>query len=495
LPDIDVDHHVFNVPSLPMAALQIGRTMKYLYLPIEIITRELESKLLLAVSAAARNWVVVLGKKTYFYNNLTRLPKGAFIVKSAVPSEVSHLKAIRNAGHRIVCLDEEGVVTFREFIGNDVRFSDDSIGLLDRIYTWGEAQKRLLCDRYPASASKLRVTGNPRLDLWRGLSEFLFAKRVDEIRQIYGDYVLIPTSFGIGNNFMREVTSGLSHTLAASGRTTEEIRDFMTGQAEQNAIVFREYIDMLPALLSKHSTVSFIIRPHPSESSEPYEKLAKDFKNLSVIYEGSVTPWIRAARCIFHFKSTTSIEAYYAGKPTITYIPPLPPCMDRYELHIPNILSTVCRTRASLFEAFDNVLANQELPFAVLESDWSLVNDWIEPAAKVSCTDRILQDLESLKIEHDRPLSLPSSAGANWIGRSGPIALMLKRTLSSNYRDYLKVATKYGIHKFGGISSVDVESIIGRIRSSMNITRTICINRLSSEVISVSQDDSQCQCG
>lgn len=474
-----------------LAAFLTSGLMKYLYLPIEIIARELESKLLLAVVAANRNWVVVLGKKNYFYNNLTRLPKGAFVVKSAVPSEVSRLKAIHNAGHRIACLDEEGVVTFGEFIGNDVRFSVDSIEFLDRIYTWGGAQKRMLCDRYAASVSKLRVTGNPRLDLWRGLSEGLFAEKVDEIRQVYGSYVLIPTSFGIGNNFMREVASGLQHTLAASGAITDEIKDFMIGQAEQNAIVFREYIDLLPALLSKHSTVKFIIRPHPSESSEPYERLAKDFENLSVVYDGSITPWIQAARCVFHFKSTTSIEAYYAGKPTITYIPPLPPCMDRYELHIPNILSTVCRTRASLFEAFDKALSNQELPFALHENDRKYMNDWIEPATQVSCTDRILDDLESLKTEHVGPLSLPIFLVANWTGRSGQIASTLKRILSRKYREYFKVATKYGNHKFGGLSNVDVEAIVGRIRNSMNITSSIRVTRLSSEAVSVSQDDSQ----
>jgi surface carbohydrate biosynthesis protein len=463
--------------------------MKYLYLPIEIITRELESKLLLAVGATNRGWQVVLGKKTYFYGNLTKLPRGVFVLKSAVPSEISHLRAVRNAGHKIVCLDEEGVVTFREFIGNDVRFSKNTIEHLDRIYTWGCAQKNILLDQYPESASKLRVTGNPRLDLWRGLSSIIFLEQVHKIKETYGEYVLIPTSFGIGNNFMKEVTSGLNHTLNASGHTTEKIRDFMVGQAEQNAIVFREYMDMLPELLGKHPTVRFIIRPHPSESSEPYDSLAKCFKNLTVIYSGSITPWIQAAKCIFHFKSTTSIEAYYAGKPTITYIPPLPTCMDRYELPIPNILSSICRSRASLFKTFERVLENQDLPFGVRESDWIYVDDWIKPADEMSCTDHILHDLESLNVDHIRAARLPRSMGINWIGRSGLIASILKRIMSRRYRDYLRAATKYGNHKFGGLSDIDVETSINEIQKSIGGARAIRVSRLSSEAISISPDD------
>jgi surface carbohydrate biosynthesis protein len=466
--------------------------MKYLYLPIEIITRELESKLLLAVGAANQGWLVVLGKKTYYYSNVRKLPKGVFIIKSAVPSELSYLKEMRSAGHRIVCLDEEGVVTFPEFIGSDVRFSKATLEQLDRIYTWGSAQRKILLDQYPAEADKLRVTGNPRLDLWRGLSKVIFAERVNQIKEVYGEYVLIPTSFGIGNNFMKEVASGLSHTLAASGRTTDEIRDFMVGQAEQNAIVFREYIDVLPALLIKHFNVKFIIRPHPSESSEPYEKLAKDFENLSVVYDGAVAPWIHAAKCVFHFKSTTSIEAYYAKKPTITYIPPLPPCMDRYELPIPNIFSSVCRSRESLFKAFEIVLTNQDSPLGICERDLSFVSEWIEPEATVSCTERILEDLDFLKVEHIRPERLPRSARADWIGLVKVVASILKRTVSRRHRDYFKIAAKYGHHKFGGLSDVDVEAIVKIIQEAIKGTPAIRVTRLSSEVISVATDDSQC---
>jgi hypothetical protein len=135
------------------------------------------------------------------------------------------------------------------------------------------------------------------------------------------------------------------------------------------------------------------------------------------------------------------------------------------------------------------VLENQNLSFAVRESDWIFVDDWIEPAAEMSCTDKILHDLESLKVDHIKTVHLPRSVGVNWIGLSGMAASILKRIASRRYRDYLRVANKYGNHKFGGLSDLDVENSINKIQESIGGAGVIRVSRLTSEAISISPDD------
>ena len=40
------------------------------------------------------------------------------------------------------------------------------------------------------------------------------------------------------------------------------------------------------------SCPQIIIRPHPAEDHMEWNKIAKNFDNIKVIYEGSIIPWI-----------------------------------------------------------------------------------------------------------------------------------------------------------------------------------------------------------
>ena len=61
--------------------------MRYLYIPLEIVVRELDGKALLAFEAVLRGWKVIICTKRQFFNNIDKLPAGHVIVKSAVPNE------------------------------------------------------------------------------------------------------------------------------------------------------------------------------------------------------------------------------------------------------------------------------------------------------------------------------------------------------------------------------------------------------------------------
>ena len=39
-----------------------------------------------------------------------------------------------------------------------------------------------------------------------------------------------------------------------------------------------------------------IIRPHPSEDHEPWERLSKKLKKFKIILEGEISPWIYASK-------------------------------------------------------------------------------------------------------------------------------------------------------------------------------------------------------
>ena len=85
-----------------------------IYLHLEISARELDSKLLLAILAAARGHEVVVANIEVLEKGLLKgwLPSGIFHTKSITPSEskINRHRAIINKGSKITSIDEEACI-------------------------------------------------------------------------------------------------------------------------------------------------------------------------------------------------------------------------------------------------------------------------------------------------------------------------------------------------------------------------------------------------
>ena len=81
----------------------------YLYIPMEIYSRELNGMLILSIMAANDGWTVVLSGKKHLFPIIDNLPNGIFLLKSIVPGEVHIQDKIRKYGHKIITLDAEGL--------------------------------------------------------------------------------------------------------------------------------------------------------------------------------------------------------------------------------------------------------------------------------------------------------------------------------------------------------------------------------------------------
>ena len=71
---------------------------------------------------------------------------------------------------------------------------------------------------------------------------------------------------------------------------------------------------MVRVLSQQHRDHQIIIRPHPSESHDPWRQLAAELPNVSVVYEGNVAEWLLAAELLIHNNCTTGVEAYLLGR-------------------------------------------------------------------------------------------------------------------------------------------------------------------------------------
>lgn len=444
---------------------------KYLYLPLEIVIREHDGKATLAQAAAEDGWTVVLGPKMPLYNIAGQLPEGVFLIKSATPLEAGQIRTLRSYGHKICSLDEEGVVTFKEFLGNNVRFSADTIEEIDQIFFWGNEQQSIFNDAFPQYKDRGHITGSPRLEFWRDCAAETYADQSRKIKNQYGKFILLPSSFGIANNILGG-DMGLRLTKKHSGVLSKELIRFMEGQAEQNMVAFKEYMDFLPAIAAHFPDTHFVVRPHPSESHDPWKELTVAHPNLHLVYEGSVTPWILAAHAIFHFKSTTSIESHLMGRKIVTYVPPMPPYMKKYELELPMAVSRVARSREDLLKLLGDVLQEKEA-----ETPGTIdgkLKDWISTDPRKSSAARLLEYMNPFAPTASRILEKPTESRKQKWRKKIESALQSASTwpvigpLLSKRMQLRLMGLVYGERKYMGVDFDHTQHVVRTVEQKLN---------------------------
>ena len=365
-------------------------TNKYLYIPLEIVVRELDGKTTLAFYAALRGWKVVICTKKQLYSNLHLLPAGNVLVKSAVPNELKQLQKIRACGHEIFLLDEEGVVTYEIFLSGNFRFNEETLKLVNAFCFWGKIQYDIFTKNFPKQKNIGYITGNPRYDFWRRFAKKFYATEASKISNKYGKFILFNTSFGIANNYLSGEGLQSSYNDMAKGGS-EELRKFLLDQHDINHIVYKEYLGFIADLANYFPNTNIVIRPHPSESETTWRQFAEKFKNVYVEYQGSATPWILASAVLVHFKSTTSIEANIMNVPAVTYIPPLPEYLEKLRLELPMLASTVCSSRIDTIKTLEKFLKN-----SFLDKNSLAGTEWIFDSKNPSMD--ILDAIEGTKV-------------------------------------------------------------------------------------------------
>lgn len=285
---------------------------KWLYLPIEERTRELDAKLLLAYYALKRKYNVVFGAQYDMVTKADKFPNGVFLSKGHTSNNFKFAYHVKSLGNKIVELDEEALfLTKDRYIGR--RTDDKLLSSLDQLYCWGEHQKNLLLENYPIHKDKIFLTGHPRFDLLKKKFHNLYNEDISRIKKRFGDFILINTRFGLYNSL-----SGFNNNNLELKR------------------LYESFIWMIKNLSVKFPSLNIIVRPHPAENIESYRTELKNYKNAFVIHEGSVTKWILASKLVIHNGCTTGIEAFIAERPVFSYMPFLSKKNDEY---LPNELS------------------------------------------------------------------------------------------------------------------------------------------------------------
>ena len=106
--------------------------------------------------------------------------------------------------------------------------------------------------------------------------------------------------------------------------------------------ILEDFQRLIPGLEQTFPNYTIIVRPHPTESQDIYNRIAAQCERVRVTNEGNVVPWLMATRAVIHNGCTTGVEAYVMGVLAISYRTTVNDFYDHGFYRLPNLFSHHC---------------------------------------------------------------------------------------------------------------------------------------------------------
>lgn len=442
-------------------------TSRYLIIPIETKARELYGKTLLAALTAEAGFTVIAGDQRVIARSLHRMPSGIYLDKSISRTKTAHYRRLRDLGFSIAAWCEEGLVYRDKEAYQFERISPASMALVDAFFAWGDVHRDDVVEVVPDAADRVHAHGNPRFDLLREPLRTIFETEARDLKARLGPYILIITTFSRYNKY--EGRDDVVDVLRARGfELTTEQKAHYRQLIEHLGSVFEAFAAMIPRLAEAFPGHRIVVRPHPSENHDRWREILAGVENVSVIYEGSVEPWIYGADAVIHNASTTGIEAFLMGRPIISYMPVVDETFNRLD-HLPNALSEIPHTVA---DAIARVRAIQEKGISAatdIERKRHMAERFVANAAGRLASERIVETFTTLAQER-------AETGA--AGRRHRRARLVygARQAAARLRDRMRSRTPladYMDQKFPGLALEEVQAVLDHIGQARPLATTL----------------------
>ncbi len=409
-----------------------------LYIPVETVARELDGKLLLALHASARGHNVVLGNRSLMSNIMHRFEPGIYLAHNFNRKRRRFLRILRQLGHRIVGMDEEGLVWLNEESYCHRRVDPEAIGLMDAIFAWGQEQADVLASVAKNQGTEIIAAGNPRADILLPPLRETYRSGADRLKAEYGNFILFNSNFGVLNFAL---TEGCGDGVKTDAELDELARKYSFPEEffKFRYAVYRAFVELLPDLSARFSDRQIVIRPHPSENPSAWKEAAKGLDNILVHYDGDLIPWLMAADAVIHNGCTTALETAILGRPAIMY---RPVNGGDYEIRQPLRVSIVAEDKEKLFAA----IAHPQSSNPGIAAELANLVSGLEGR---TCSECIVDAINALPAQaRVRQLSrLMGKAQSKWRGGERTLRRLNKSSLAhSSYVD----------HKFPPISASEI---------------------------------------
>lgn len=423
-----------------------------LILPVEIQSRELDAKLLLACVAAERGHSVLVGCHQAIKRNLHALPRSIYVGKGVTKNSLElYFRRAERAGHSVVAWDEEGLVYMTRDTYLRRKVWPDALASAQALFAWGEDNAEIWRSAPGYAGQPLFVSGNPRADLLRPDLRGYFAAAAEELRNRHGRFVLISSNFGHLHHFLKN--AGQPAPEAGQPVPPEKVGTLQDpAMAKHRLEMLLAFKRMLPELARRLPDRRFILRPHPSEDPDHWRETARESPNVEVVGGGPIVPWLLAAEALLHNGCTTAVEGFLLGRPAIAYEPIRHPV---YDIRLPNALS---HAASDLDALTAQVVRAGETGFKPAPDQVALARRHVAAQDGPLASERIADALEEWALSRAPALSGERPVlGRAW-GHWRAIRRFPRIALGREPR------ARYIRHRFPDLSNADVALRIQRLR-------------------------------
>lgn len=362
------------------------------YIPVEIKSRELYGKMILASYFIKNGLEVVIGEHGYVRDCALKSRNGIYIEKDMYHIRAKLFKELKKRDFYIVAWDEEGLVTSGATKFTSYQLDKESMELCDLLITWGDFQREKMIEYAPEIAYKTISLGNPRLDLLRKDSELIYRDKVNKLRRKYGSFILINSNFDLITN--PHAFKDAKRALQTHQEDYKACLDHLKSVMNAERKIFPFFVNAIERLAQK-TDYTIIIRPHPNEDGKIWKAKFGSYKNVKITKKYDANTWIKAASLIVHNTCTTGIESYLGRTPVITLEPNHE---NRFSNELTNLISRSVVTNEELVEVVNKLMnpdSRKEMivtEFFTSQKD-KLLDKYICFDKKKSCSERIAKEI------------------------------------------------------------------------------------------------------
>jgi surface carbohydrate biosynthesis protein len=459
-----------------------------LLIPVENQVRELDPKLLLACIAAERGFSCVIGSRREMEFNIDAFPQSIYLSKSMTIRSLLFFRVAKQFGHEIIAWDEEALVHLPPETYFSRRLDLRSIRYVSHLFAWGPDNAELwrqyahLPDNIP-----IHITGNPRSDMLRSELQPFYKTEVAELRNKFGNFILINTNFNHVNaygpdmNLFKPVKKPGQKALfgrAARGMS----REYAEGLRDHKQAVFEQFKRLIPELDKAFPDYNIVVRPHPTENPDVYNQIASQCERVIVTNEGNVVPWLMATKAVIHNGCTTGVEAYAMQVPAISYRAVVNEDYDYGFYVLPNKISHQCFDFEQLKDLLQKILKGEIGPADGNERK-ALIQYYLAAQEGPLACELMLDVLETIAEKFDTSGSLTVNKKlARWfLTRGLHLAKGIKSHLPGSHN-----RPEFQRHRYPGISQKALEAKLLQFQQLLGNNRDLKVEQVSEVMFKIS---------
>lgn len=306
------------------------KNQKILVIPIEIKFRELLHKLLLTYSILQKtNFSVVLGGQRYL-NNKYNYENCIYFDKNTNPTTREKYPIYKK--NKVLMLDEEGPV---HFLNNNIfkeRYYFKNLNKQINYYFFAGKNDLKKINKKNIK-KKSFISGHPKFDLLKKRFSKFHERECKIIKKKYKNFILI-TGHSWFNSWNPQRIEGMSKYVLKESKTS--LKKHSNLRKKNWHIRHKNYIKLLELtkkIAIENPKLTVLFRKHPLED----KKMIKDYfkkrpKNLKLVYEFAITPWIKTCDIHIHAGCMTSLESAFLDKTQIVFMPHIDETLKKLQL-------------------------------------------------------------------------------------------------------------------------------------------------------------------